>query len=118
MGAMQWLKQGGILESEMRADIVLAQYCLSSPFLLSIKGAGARGIVLERLMLESNPRSEILAEGNPGADHRQVQEGSAACAGAAIADLQGAVTFETWSLAGRTTQDPRPKTTRSSVAPL
>ena len=47
--------------------------------------------LLGRVLLEQNPRAEILAEQNARADHRAIQEGSSAGAGAAAADLQGAV---------------------------
>ena len=53
----------------------------------------ARRIVLERLLLERNPLSEILAERNSRADPRSIQKGSSGTAAAADADLQGAVKF-------------------------
>ncbi len=53
----------------------------------------ARRIILERLLLERNPLSQILAEGNPRADPRSIQEGSSGATTAADADLQGAVRF-------------------------
>ena len=46
---------------------------------------------LERLLLERNPLSEILAKRDPRADPRSVQEGSSDTATAANADLQGAM---------------------------
>ena len=55
--------------------------------------AVARRIILERLLLERNPLSEILAERDPRADPRSIQEGSSGTAAAAAADLQGAVKF-------------------------
>jgi hypothetical protein len=48
---------------------------------------------LERLLLERNPLSEILAKRNPRADPRSIQEGSSGTAAAADTDLQGAVKF-------------------------
>ena len=54
--------------------------------------AVARRIILERLLLERNRLSEILAKRNPRADPRSIQEGSSGTAAAADADLQGAVT--------------------------
>ena len=48
----------------------------------------ARGIILERLLLERNPLSEILAKRNPRADPRSIQEGSSGTTAAADADLQ------------------------------
>ena len=53
--------------------------------------AVARRFILERLLLASNRRSEILAERGSRADPRQIRERSSATAGAAASDLQGAV---------------------------
>jgi hypothetical protein len=53
--------------------------------------AVARGIILERFLLERNPLSEVLAEGNPRTYPRSIQEGSSGTAATANADLQGAV---------------------------
>ena len=50
-----------------------------------------RGGLLERLLLERNRHPEILAQGNPRADPRPIQEGSSGAAAAADADLQGPV---------------------------
>ena len=47
----------------------------------------ARGIILERLLLERNWLSEILGKGNPRADPRSIQEGSSGITTAADADL-------------------------------
>jgi hypothetical protein len=48
---------------------------------------------LERLLLERNPLSEILAKRNSRADPRSIQEGSSGAATGANADLQAAVKF-------------------------
>jgi hypothetical protein len=48
---------------------------------------------LERLLLERNRLSEILAKRKSRADPRSIQEGSSDTAVAASADLQGAVKF-------------------------
>ena len=53
--------------------------------------AVARRLLLERLVPERDRRAEILAEGNPRADPREIQGGSSGTAAAAAADLQGAV---------------------------
>ena len=55
--------------------------------------AAARRIILERLLFEGNPLSEILAKGNPRADHRPIQQGSSGTVATANADLRGAVKF-------------------------
>ena len=60
--------------------------------------AVARRIILERLLLERNPLSEILAKRNSRADPRSIQEGSSGAATGANADLQAAVKFFSWSL--------------------
>ena len=48
-------------------------------------------IVLERLLFERNPLSEILAKRDPRANPRSIPEGSSGTTTAANADLQGAV---------------------------
>ncbi len=64
--------------------------------------AVARGALLERLLLERNRHPEILAEGNPRADPRPIQEGSSGAAAAADADLQGPVRFVSTTCAAST----------------
>ena len=51
--------------------------------------AVARGTILERFLLERNPLSELLAEGNSRAGPRSIQGRSPAAATAGAADLQG-----------------------------
>ena len=48
----------------------------------------ARGIILERLVLERNPLSEILAERGSRAGSRSIQQGSSGTADGADTDLQ------------------------------
>ena len=57
--------------------------------------AVGRRIVLERLLFERNPLSQVLAKGNPRADHRAIREGSSGTAAAANSDLQDAVKLVT-----------------------
>ena len=49
----------------------------------------ARGTILEHLLLERNPLSELLAEGNSRAGPRSIQGRSPAAATAGAADMQG-----------------------------
>ena len=55
------------------------------------KSPSRAGFILERLLLERNTLSEILAKGNPRAGPHSIQEEPSGSAAAATADLQGAV---------------------------